>query len=138
MPVPFERSALLDDLSPRIVGSTTVVASPTDATETIIGSVQLVGDLSYATGVFLIAQCSLTVGTNGVSVQLKWRRTSVGGTTVTTGGVSTSVAANVVYRELIGLDTSPGTDQIYKLTLTVGSASAASTVSQLGILAIAV
>lgn len=138
---PFTESALGIDLSQRIAGSTTVVASPTDNTETIIASVTTPGGLSYATGCFVVAFAAFTIGTSGVSGNLKIRQTSVTGTTITaTGAVNAGVWAATQLTELVawGLDTAPGDSQVYKATLTVASGAAASTVSAvfLGVFAV--
>ena len=126
------------DLSARFVQSTTVVASPSAAVETIIGSVTLPSGLSINSGVLLFGWAAFTVGTAGVSSNLKIRQTSVSGTTLAASGAATETAANLDERNVQGFDASPADAQIYKLTLTVGSANAASTVSAVSIVAIAI
>lgn len=126
------------DLSARIAVSTTVVASPALAAETIIGSVTLPSGLTYASGVILRGWAAYTVGTSGVSVTLKIRQTSVSGTTIATTGLTTATAADLYALTIDGFDTAPGDAQVYKFTMTVGSGAAASTVSALQFTAIAV
>ncbi len=138
MPAPFVYSALELDLSPRVQASTVVVASPSANAETIVASVSLPADLQFASGVFLIGWAAFTVGTNGVSSNLRIRQTSVSGSIIAASGAATEVAANLDERNVHGFDTAPAAGQIYKLTLTVGSGSAASTVSAVSLAAIAV
>src|SRR5437763_2880510 len=138
---PFVQSARGIDLSARIAASTTVVASPTDNTETIIASVTVPGGLSYATGVLVVAFAAFTVGTSGTAVNLKIRQTDASGTTiVATGATNEGVTAATQLGERVawGLDTAPADGQIYKATLTVTGGAAASTVSAvfLGVFAV--
>ena len=128
------------DLSARFVQSTTVVASPSAGTETVIGSVTLPSGLSINSGVILFGWAAFTIGTSGVSANLKIRQTSVSGTTLaatgaTTGGIA---AGNLVVLDVGAFDSAPADAQIYKLTLLVGSGAAASTVSALQLVAFAV
>lgn len=132
MPVPFIQSANAIDLSARIVGSTTVVASPADNTETIIASVTVPGGLSYATGVLVVAFAAFTVGTSGTAVNLRIRQTTVAGTVIAaTGAVNEGVTAATQLGERVcwGLDAAAADGQIYKATLTVTGGAAASAVS---------
>ena len=126
------------DLSARFISSTTVVASPAAGTETVIGSVTLPSGLSVNSGVLLFGWAAFTVGTSGVSSNLKIRQTSVSGTTIAASGAATEVAANLDERNVQGFDASPADAQIYKLTLLIGSGAAASTVSALSLVAIVV
>lgn len=126
------------DLSARFISSTTVVASPSAGTETVIGSVTLPSGLSVNSGVLLFGWAAFTVGTSGVSSNLKIRQTSVSGTTIAASGAATETAANLDERNVQGFDASPADAQIYKLTLLIGSGAAASTVSALSLVAIVV
>ena len=126
------------DLSARFISSTTVVASPAAGTETVIGSVTLPSGLSVNSGVLLFGWAAFTVGTSGVSSNLKIRQTSVSGTTIAASGAATETAANLDERNVQGFDASPADAQIYKLTLLIGSGAAASTVSALSLVAIVV
>ena len=139
MPEPIRQTLLDHDLSPRIAVSTTVVASPSAAVETIIASVSVpsFGDVPIVSGVLIYGWAGFTVGTAGISGKLTLRQTSVAGTIVTTGPAVTMVAANVEELSLIGFDSGAGAS-VYKLTLTVASANAASTVSVVGLVAIPV
>ena len=131
MPAPairFDGAAV--DLSSRVYHSSTVVASPTDATETIIASVTLSGNVSLQKAVYVQGWCAFTAGTNGVSARLRLKPTDASGTAFADTGAVTAVAASLYAPMIQGVSTSatlPG--QVYVLTLTVGSASAGSTVS---------
>jgi len=121
------------DFTPRVIHSTTIVASPSAATETIIASITLGDDASPVQGVELIAFAAFTIGTSGVSGNLKIRQTDTSGTTIAaTGVVNAGVWAATQLTELYvaGFDTAPVLPgQTYVATLTVGSGAAASTVS---------
>lgn len=132
MPNPIRMSGDAVDLSPRFKRTTTVAASPTDATETVIATLTITDDDVIASGIMLRGWAAYTVGTNGVSARLRIRATSVAGTVKgDTGALTAGIAAAALdARSVEGFDTAatlPG--QVYVLTLTVGSASAASTVS---------
>lgn len=138
-PQPIRSSAQTLDLSARFQQSVTVAASPADATETVIASLTLSGfnDLAVVSGIQLVGWAALTVGANGVSANLRIRRTDVNGTVVAATGATTVTAANLVARDVMGNDAAPGVG-VYVLTLTVGSATAASTVSACSLRAIIV
>jgi len=141
MPDSVQGSARFTDLTPRFVFSSTVVASPTDATETIIGSVTLPSGLVINAGVVLGGWAAYTFGGTPTSCRLRIRRTNVAGTVVAdTGAVSAGhTTANALAADDVnGVDTSPGDGQIYKLTLTVAGASSGSTVSGVLLFAVAV
>lgn len=128
-PVPITVNAAEMDFSSRWVVSTTVVASPADNTETIIASVIIPDNVQIFTGVRVTGWAAFTVGTSGVSANLKVRRTNVSGTTVAATGATTVAATDLVERSIVCLDTAVPAGTIYKLTLTIGSGAAASTVS---------
>ena len=132
----IHRSLVDADISARFVQSTTVVASPSAGTETVIGSLTLPSGLSIVSGVLLLGWAAFTVGTSGVSANLKVRQTSVSGTTVAATGATTVVATNLWETGVQGFDTGAADGQIYKLTLLIGSGAAASTVSALQLVAI--
>lgn len=124
------RSGAGVDLSPRYVRSSTVAASPAAATETTIATLTLPSNVVQAVGIEVTGWAAFTVGTNGVSTNLRIRQTNTSGTIIAATGAVTATAANLVTLSVHGLDTAgviPG--QVYVLTLTVGSGSAASTVS---------
>lgn len=142
VPVPIQETAANLDLSTRIFKSTSVAASPADATETAVCTVTCTGDIAAVAGVYLFGFAAFTVGTNGVSVNAKLRRTDASGTTVIATGVTNegvTAATQLGYRTLLGFDSGPTLPgQVYVLTLTVGSASAASTVSAATLVAVVV
>lgn len=138
-PVPIQIGAAGIDLSPRVFKSEAVVASPAAAAETIICSVVVGGDLSTALGVVLLGWATYTVGTNGVSILLKLRRTDASGATVAATGADTAVATNLGTKTILGVDDGQvAARQVYVLTMTVASGSAETTVSAAAIVAIAV
>lgn len=126
------------DLSPRIARSTTVAASPAAASETTIATVTLPGNLTVVSGVLLVGWCAFTVGTNGTGANLKLRQTGTSGTTLAASGLVTETAANLDSRSIVGFDTAPADAQVYVLTLTVANGSAISTVSAVGLVALAI
>lgn len=133
MPTPFSVSANRVDLSPRIQAVTTVSASPAAAAETVVATLNLAGfgDLSLATGVILNGWMAYTLGTAAASAQLRIRRTNVSGTVVADTGAMTgghNTAGQLVADDVNGVDAAPSV-ATYVLTLTVASATAASTVS---------
>lgn len=139
---PIQMSGAAVDLSPRFVQSQSIVASPATAAETVIA--QLTGITSavqQGSGVFLFAQVAYHVGTSGTAAQYRIRQgtTAGSGTVVFDSGASTAgvTAAAFVVENIFGFDTAatlPG--QAYCLTLTVASASAASTVSAVNLAAL--
>lgn len=142
VPDPISISGDRVDLTPRLRRSVVVVASPAAAAETIVCQTPAFGDIAVVTGVIVIAFVAFTVGTNGVSVNLKIRQTDANGTTIAATGVTNegvTAATQLGTRLAVGFDTAavvPG--QVYVATLTVGSGSAASTVSAVSLIAIAV
>lgn len=130
-PEPFTRSAIGLDLSPRIVASTTVVASPAAAAETIIAQTPALGALALAVGVLVSGWAAFTVGTSGTAVRLRVRQTNVAGAVVADTGALTGgiAAAGLVAQDAEGLDAAPLTNGVYVLTLQVTAGAAASTVS---------
>lgn len=137
-PVPITSSARGLDLSPRLVRTETVGASPAAAAETIIGTLNIPTDVAYATGAVLLGWAAFTVGTSGVSANLRIRQTNVAGTVIAATGATTVTAASLVETNVQGMDAAPPGGGVYVLTLTIGSGSAASTVSALQLLAILV
>ena len=122
------------DLTPRQMIYTTVDASPSAGTETVIATLTIpnFSNISVVSGVRLSGWAAFTVGTSGVSAQLRIRQTNVSGTVkantgVLTGGVA---AGNLLAQDVEGFDSGAGVGT-YVLTLTIGSGAAASTVSSL-------
>lgn len=111
----------------------TVVASPADATETVIATLAGITELLPNLPVHLHAWCNITGASDATNVILRIRRTSLTGTAVVgpitcgTTDVTAAVAAN---GELWGQDT-PGdfAGAVYVLTAVVTSATAPSTVN---------
>ena len=135
---PIVMTATEIDLSPRIIQSATVAASPSAATETTIATITLPNNLSIVNGVVLMGFAAFTVGTSGSACNLKIRQTSTSGSTVgatgaTTGGVS---AGNLLDMNVAGFDTAAVGTQVYVLTLTVTAGAATSTVSGCQLIAI--
>lgn len=126
----INRSGAGIDLTPRFVRSSTVAASPAAGSETTICSLTIPSNCVQGLGIELVGWAAYTIGTNGVSVNLKIRQTGTSGATIAATGLITSTAANLDSRFVMGLDTAgviPG--QVYVLTMLVTSGSAPSTVS---------
>lgn len=139
MPAPIQMSAEGLDLSPRLFRTATVVASPAAAAETIIASLAIADDLALTEGFVLVGYAAYTVGTAGVSVNLRIRRTNVTGTIVKASGAMTRTAANLAADSIVALDTGGALpNQTYVLTMIVASATAESTVSAVELIALVV
>lgn len=129
------------DLHNRFVRSTSVVASPAAAAETIICQLTVAEPEAVVQGILLSGWAAFTVGTSGTACRLRIRQTSVAGTVkadtgALTGGVA---AANLLAQDVEGEDTAPVLPgQIYCLTLQVTAGAAASTVSAVRLQAIVV
>ena len=127
------------DLSDRIMANTTVVGSPALAAETAIASVTVKGAVSTALGVIVICKASFTIGTSGVSYQLRTYHGTASGTKLDDSGAVTAVATDLYSTTVVAFDPSPKLpNQVYTTTLTIASGAAASTVSAVTIVAIAV
>ena len=136
---PITANAVNLDLSGRFFRTDTVAASPSAATETIIATLTIGSQIAVVSGIYLFGFAAYTVGTNGVSVNLKIRQTDTSGTTIKATGAVTSTAANLGTMDLQGFDSSPTLPgQVYVLTMTVASGSAASTVSAAALYAVVV
>lgn len=139
-PVPIQADVQRIDLSKRFQVTTTIVASPAAAAETIIAQLNLTGfaDSPIITGVDLSAWAAYTVGTNGTAVQLRIRQTNVAGTIVGNTGALTGSqhgAAILSADDCEGFDAAPGVG-VYVLTMQVTAGSAPSTVSAVKLRAI--
>lgn len=129
-PDPINISGRGLDLSPRVVVSATVAASPAAGTETTICTVTIPANLAIQTGVILNGWAAYTVGTSGTAATLKIRQTNTSGTTVaSTGALSNHAAGVLAADDVNGLDTAPSGAQVYVLTLLIASGAATSTVS---------
>ncbi len=139
MPEPLHLSAAGLDLSPRVFRDATVDGSPAAAAETTIANIAIPDDLAVTEGVLLIGYVAWTVGTAGVSGRFRLRRDSIAGTTIKDSGLTTRVAAELNHDTIVGFDTTPTLpNEVYVLTLIVGSASAESTVSAVELVAIVI
>lgn len=128
--IPIRLSADEMDMSPRRFYSTGIVASPALAAETIIATLTVAANLSVVQSVRLQGWAAFTVGTSGVSAQVRIRQTNVAGTVKADSGAVTVTAGNLREASVQGDDTAatiPG--QVYVLTLQIASGAAASTVS---------
>lgn len=129
------------DLHNRFVFSTAVVASPAAAAETIIAQLTVAEPEQVISGIWLGGFAAFTVGTSGTAVQLRIRRTSVGGALVVATGALTAgiVAAALGAQDVEGVDTGPTLPgQIYCLTMQVTAGAATSTVSAVSLKAIVI
>jgi hypothetical protein len=130
------------DLSSRLVTSTTVVASPAAAAETIIAQLTVSTNLAVQSGVDLTGWAAYTVGTNGTAVQLRLRQTGLAGTLIAATGALTGSqhgAAILSADDVEGFDAAPVLPgQVYVLTMQVTAGSAASTVSAVKLRAIVI
>lgn len=143
MPAPIQFSGDHVDLSPRVVQTQAVTASPSAATETIVATLPAFGDIAALLGVLVTGTIAYTVGTSGTATTLKVRRTNVSGTTVWTSGALTTAAGSLFAPSFSAFDpitvsglTLPG--QVYVVTLTVTAGAATSTVSAASVVAVCI
>lgn len=139
MPEPIRQSVTSIDLSTRFVNTTTVAASPSGSSETVIATLVIpqFGDLAVVSGIELVGWAAFTVGTSGVSANLQIKQTSTSGTAIAATGATTQTAAHLAELTVAGFDSGAGVGT-YVLTLTVGSGGAASTVSEVCLRAIVI
>lgn len=133
MPQPITENSQRIDLQARFPVSTTVVASPAAAAETIIASLAIpnFGDTSILSGILLQGWAAYTVGTSGTAVTFRIRQTNVAGTVVVSTGALTGSqhgAGILSADDISGVDAAPGV-ATYVLTMQVTAGAAASTVS---------
>lgn len=131
------------DLSGRVAFTTTVIASPTGATETVVATTPAFdAQLALALGVIIMAEIAYTLGTSAASATVQIRRgTTTGGVSVYSTGAQTgghNTATQLVSDSAGTLDTGAAASQQYSITLTVGSGAATSTVSKVSLVAIAI
>jgi len=120
-----------------VQSTTTVVASPAASSETIVASLTISGNMGVASGILLIGWAAFTVGTSGVSVNLKLRQTDASGSTKAATGAVTYTAADLGSLSVVGIDTGPTLPgQVYVMTATVASGAATSTFSAVQLTAI--
>lgn len=132
MPQPIQDNILFTDLSARFQSTSTVAASPSAGSETVIATLAIAGfnDIAVVSGIRLQGWAAFTVGTNGTAATLQIKQTNTSGTAVTTSGATTVTAANLLEMSVNGFDAGAGVG-VYVLTLTIANGSAASTVSKL-------
>jgi hypothetical protein len=139
MPDPIRRSAVDLDLSPRYFRTASITGSPATSAEVVVATLNIADDLAVTEGVLLWAWASLTVGTDGVSILTRIRRDSLTGTVIKASGATTAVAAQLVDRSIQGFDTTPTLpNEVYVVTMAVGSATAGSTVSAVELAALVI
>lgn len=125
------------DLSERFASTTVVGASPALAAETIIATLTLPQNVVLSTGIQLAGWAALTIGTSGVSCNLRIRQTNLPGAVVAASGATSATAASLIETGVQGLDASPTLPgQVYVLTAIIASGAAASTVSACQLFAI--
>jgi hypothetical protein len=139
MPQPITSNVVHEDLTGRFPSTTTVVASPAGAAETIIASLAIpaFGDTSILSTVQLTGWAAYTVGTSGTAVQFRIRQTNVAGTVVVASGALNKTATNLYVDDIAGNDAAPGV-ATYVLTMIVTAGAAASTVSAVSLSAIVI
>lgn len=131
------------DLSGRVMQTTTVIASPSGSAETVVATTAAFDtQLPLALGVIVIGELAYTLGTSAASCTVRLRRgTTTAGTAVYSTGAMTGGhnSAGLLVADSAGtFDTDAGAAQQYSVTLTVGSGAAASTVSAVSLIAIAI
>lgn len=137
MPEPIQQSGVTVAIGDRVFRTATVAASPADATETVVASLTIPEDIAISKGIYLSGYIAYTVGTNGTSGRVRVRRASVAGATIRDSGALTRTAAQLVESPIQIMDTGGSLpNQVYVVTLTVGAATAVSTVSAVELVAI--
>lgn len=135
MPVPIRFDSINLDQTIRNQITTTVAASPSGSSETVIATLTLnrFSDIAVVSGILVQGWAAYTVGTSGASVQFRIRQTNVSGTVVANTGAMTGSqhgAGILTSDDVQGFDSGAGVG-VYVMTMTVGSGAAASTVSSL-------
>ena len=143
MPVePFKLNGALVDLGQRIQVTSTVLNSPSGASETIVATTGAFDtSVAFSKGVLIQATLAYTLGTSASACTIRVRQgTGTGGTVIYSTGAQTgghNSAGLLVSDELDCFDTAPAAGQQYTVTLTVTGGAAASTVSAVQLIAIA-
>jgi len=132
MPQPILSNVAHEDLSARFAGTSTVAASPTDNSETVIATLTLTNwsDLVVTSGIRFSVSAAFTAGTSGTAATLRLRKTNVSGAVVYSTGALDVTAAHLYNLGFVCFDAAPGVG-VYVLTLQVTGGAAASTVSAL-------
>lgn len=139
MPEPIRFNSVAFDLATRFQSYNTVDASPAAGSEAVIATLTLAdfGDIAVVSRIELVGWAAFTVGTSGISANLRVRQTNVSGTVVAATGALTVSAGDLYAPYVSGFDATPGVGA-YALTLTVGSGAAESTVSALELRAVVI
>lgn len=139
MPQPIRYDSIGFDLTKRFQVYKTVDASPALAAETVIATLNLTGfsDIAVVSGILLTGWATFTVGTSGVSAQLRIRQTDVNGSVIADSGATNlgAPAGKIESQDVEGFDSGAG-KPAYALTLQIASGAAASTVASLLVKAI--
>jgi hypothetical protein len=138
----IELNGISIDLSGRVVKTSTVSASPSGSAETVVATTPAFDtSVPFVAGVIVMANLAYTLGTSAASCTVKLRQTNVSGATLYSTGAQTgghNTATQLVADDVMAFDASPASGQTYCVTLTVGSGAAASTVSAVQLIAIAI
>ena len=131
------------DLSSRVKQSSTIIGSPSAAAETVIATTPAFSaDVAFSLGVFVTVEIAYTLGTSASACTVKIRQgTGTSGTVIYSTGAMTgghNTATQLVSDSAQGIDTAPAAGQQYTVTLQVTGGAAASTVSAVSIVAIAI
>ena len=115
----------------------TIIASPALAAETIVATTGAISQVYDGASIFLFWFCELTIGTSGISLNAKLRRgAALTSTLVNVGQARTVVAGNLVSFSGVYFDNAGIVAGVqYSLTLTIGSGAAASTLTDVALLA---
>src|SRR5512142_380770 len=108
MPPSIQLSSASLDMSERTGATTTVVASPAAAAETIIASLTLPTDVAIERGVTLIGFAAYLIGAAGTAARLRLRETDIAGNVVGDTGAMNVTAADLRSTTLLGFDATVG------------------------------
>lgn len=131
------------DLSARVAKTSNIIASPSGSSETVVATTPAFDpSIPFAAGVILFAEIAYTLGTSAASCRVRIRQgTGTSGSVIYDTGAQTgghNTATQLVSDSAGGFDSAPAAGQQYSVTLTVGSGAAASTVSAVSLVAIAI
>ena len=134
MPQPIRYDSQFLDLTKRFQVYTTVDASPSGATETVIATLNLVGfaDTAIQSGIWVTGFARWTDVATTTAIRLRIRQTDINGTVVAdTGAVTAGVSStSVMVQDVEGFDSGAGAAK-YALTITLTGAGGATTISAL-------
>lgn len=140
---PIALNGAVVDLTKRIAQSSTIIGSPALAAETIVATTPaLDASLALMLGCFITVEMAYTTGTSASACTVKIRQgTGTSGSVIYSTGAMTgghNSAGLLVSDSAQGFDTAPAAGQQYTVTLQVTGGAAASTVSAVSIVAIAI